>query len=542
MSNAIAWLLILVAASAVSAVPARADDLARVQQAGVLRWGGDQEGGGPYIYPREDNAEEIQGFEVDLAGALARSLPAGDRPGAAPLRAEFVQSQWDKLPDMLRTAKVDLVLNGFERTPERLAAMEVSVPYYVYALQLLARRGDPQARSWEALRQPRGERKAKIGVLTGSAAQTWMSEFCKDACEVVGYDGNTDAMREVETGKLDATLQDTPIATFYLPRFAQLEKIGAPVGRGYYVVLMRKGETALRKAVDGALLALLRSGELERLYRRYHLWDAQQQELMDLARHAELLGIAGDVTAVQIGSDAGNTAVAERLRGWAVWREYGGILLRAAGMTVLIAVLAFPLAVILGLLLAVARLYGPRWMAPLVVAWVELLRGTPLMLQLYCIFFLLPEFGIQVPAFWTGVLGLAINYSAYESEIYRAGLQAVPGGQLEAGLALGLSRSQALRLVVVPQAARMVVPPVVSDFIACFKDTSVCSVVTLVELTKRFTVLSMSTQATVELMALTALLYLLMSYPLSLVARRLEARLHGEGRPDAAAPPQGAPA
>jgi polar amino acid transport system substrate-binding protein len=147
-----------------------------------------------------------------------------------------------------------------------------------------------------------------------------------------------------------------------------------------------------------------------------------------------------------------------------------------------------------------------------------------------------------VPAFWTGVLGLAINYSAYESEIYRAGLQAVPGGQLEAGLALGLSRAQALRLVVVPQAARMVVPPVVSDFIACFKDTSVCSVVTLVELTKRFTVLSMSTQATVELMALTALLYLLMSYPLSLVARRLEARLQGEGQQDSAAPAQGAPA
>ena len=542
MVKGLKWMFFLVAVAWIAAAPAQADDLSRVQQSGVLRWGGDQEGGGPYIYPREDNADEIQGFEVDLAGALARSLPRGALGTAAPLRAEFTQSQWDKLPDMLRTAKVDVVLNGFERTPQRVAAMEVSIPYYVYALQLLVRKGDPQARSWEALKLPRGEAKAKIGVLTGSAAESWMSDFCKDACEVVGYDGNTDAMREVETGKLDATLQDTPIATFYLPRFAKLERIGEPVGRGYYVALVRKGEFALRQAVDRALLGLLRSGELERLYRRYNLWDAQQQELVDLARHAELLGMAADTTAVTIADDHGSTAIAQRLRGFAVWREYGGILLRAAGMTVLIAMLAFPLAVILGLLLAVARLYGPRWMAPLVVAWVELLRGTPLMLQLYCIFFLLPEFGIQVPAFWTGVLGLAINYSAYESEIYRAGLQAVAGGQLEAGLALGLSRAQALRLVVVPQAARMVVPPVVSDFIACFKDTSVCSVVTLVELTKRFTVLSMSTQATVELMALTALLYLLMSYPLSLVARRLEARLQGEGQQDSAAPAQGAPA
>ena len=142
------------------------------------------------------------------------------------------------------------------------------------------------------------------------------------------------------------------------------------------------------------------------------------------------------------------------------------------------------------------------------------------MLQLYFIFFFLPEVGVKVPAFWTGVLGLAINYSAYESEIYRAGLQAIPRGQLEAALSLGMSRVLALRRIVVPQAVRIVIPPVVNDFIALFKDTSVCSVVTIVELTKRFSVLSMSTQATVELMGMTAMLYLMMSYPMSIVSRR----------------------
>ena len=126
-----------------------------------------------------------------------------------------------------------------------------------------------------------------------------------------------------------------------------------------------------------------------------------------------------------------------------------------------------------------------------------------------------------------GILGLAINYSAYESEIYRAGLQAVPPGQLEAALSLGMSRTQAIRRIIVPQAVRIVIPPVVNDFIALFKDTSVVSVVTLVELTKRFSVLSMSTQATVELMAMTAGLYLLMSYPMSIISRRIERRLGG---------------
>jgi polar amino acid transport system substrate-binding protein len=157
--------------------------------------------------------------------------------------------------------------------------------------------------------------------------------------------------------------------------------------------------------------------------------------------------------------------------------------------------------------------------------YVEFLRGTPLMLQLYFIFFFLPEVGIKIPAFATAIMGLAVNYSAYESEVYRAGLQAIPVGQMEAALSLGMSRSLAIRRVIVPQAARIVIPPVVNDFIALFKDTSVCSVVTIVELTKRYSVLSMSTQATIELMIMTAVLYLVMSYPMSIVARQLEKKL-----------------
>jgi polar amino acid transport system substrate-binding protein len=96
---------------------------------------------------------------------------------------------------------------------------------------------------------------------------------------------------------------------------------------------------------------------------------------------------------------------------------------------------------------------------------------------------------------------------------------------MEAALSLGMSRTLALRRIIVPQAVRIVIPPVVNDFIALFKDTSVCSVVTIVELTKRFSVLSMSTQATVELMGMTAVLYLMMSYPMSIVSRRIEKRL-----------------
>jgi polar amino acid transport system substrate-binding protein len=164
--------------------------------------------------------------------------------------------------------------------------------------------------------------------------------------------------------------------------------------------------------------------------------------------------------------------------------------------------------------------------------YVELVRGTPLVLQLYLIFFLLPEIGISLPAIGAAVAGLAINYSAYEAEIYRAGLQAIAPGQMEAALSLGMSRGLALRRIIVPQAVRLVIPPVTNDFIALFKDTAVCSVITVVELSKEYYIHARSTGAVVELGIITAALYLAMSLPLSIFATQTERRLSKDGRRD----------
>lgn len=492
--------LLFVLATALSA-----DSLADVRARGELVWGADQAGGGPYVYPRDDDPTRVTGFEVDLADAIAERLG---------VRATFAQGEWSTMPELLRTGKVDVVLNGYEWTPARAMAMEASIPYFVYGLQLLARKDDTTLTSWEDLERPVQGRKRKVGVLTESAAEKHLAEHCADTVEIIGYDGNTDSMREVETGKLDATLQDTPIASFYGSRFPGLTKVGVPVGRGYYVIFARKGETALVSALNEAIIGLARDGSLRRIYQRYGIWDPAQRELATLYGFVE----------VPYSAEEGKK-IAERPRGVEVVRRYGWILLQSAGMTVILSVLSFPAAVLIGLLIAIGRLYGPRLLRYPLAWYVEFLRGTPVMLQLYFVFFFLPEIGIQVPAFWTAILGLAINYSAYESEIYRAGLQAIPPGQMEAALSLGMSRGLALRRIVIPQAFRIVIPPVMNDFIALFKDTSVCSVVTIIELTKRFSVLSQSTQATIELMGMTALLYLFMSYPLSILSRKLELRM-----------------
>jgi len=504
---------------------ADADVLGEVRQSGKLLWGADQEGGGPYVFPRDDDPNQVTGFEVDLAERLASYLK---------VKAEFTQGQWDKMPDMLRTGKVAVIINGYEFTPERLDVMDATIPYYVYALQLLGRKNDPNVTSWEDLRKKPGGAKLKIGVLTGSAAETYMQEFCKDDCEIVNYDGNTDSMREVETGKLDATLQDTPIAAFYAPRFPALTFVGKPVGTGYYVMYVQKDQEPLRHALNEAIVLMLRNGDLERIYRKYGIWDDQQKELAGIIDVGRFYGYDQAVAAKVEKNTIPEEEVVKtstRKRGWDVVTSYGTVMLESAGLTVVLSFMSFPLAIIAGLLIAVGRMYGPVWVRVPLATYVEFLRGTPLMIQLYFIFFFLPEVGVNIPAFWTGILGLAINYSAYESEIYRAGLQAIPPGQMEAALSLGMPRAMAVRRIIVPQAVRIVIPPVVNDFIALFKDTSVCSVITLVELTKRFSVLSMSTQATIELMVMTALLYLAMSYPMSLVSRRIEKKLGLEVRP-----------
>ncbi|MBI4890373.1 MAG: ABC transporter permease subunit [Acidobacteria bacterium] len=495
------------------------DGLAEVRRSGRLLYGGDQEGGGPYVYPSEKDPSQVTGFEIDLARRIGEYLK---------VEPVFTQGQWDRMPEMLRTGKIQAILNGYEFTADRAEAMDSTIPYYVYALQLMARKGDPRVAVWEDLKKATGGVKKKIGVLTGSAAEAYSRRFCGEACEVIAYDGTTDSMREVETGKLDATLQDTPVASFYAPRFPGLRKVGVPVARGYYVIYVKKGEAGLLQALNEAIVLMSRNGELERIYRKYDIWNEEQGELAEIVENSRFYGYSKAFEAKLSGAAMPReeeVKLERRKRGWAVVREYGGILLQSAGMTVILSVLSFPLAIGVGMLVALGRLYGRAWLRVPLTWYVEFLRGTPVMLQLYFIFFFLPEVGINIPAFWTGVLGLAVNYSAYESEIYRAGLQAIPKGQMEAALALGMSRGMALRRIVVPQAFRIVIPPVVNDFIALFKDTSVCSVVTIVELTKRFSVLSMSTQATAELMGLTALLYLLMSYPLSVAAQKIETKL-----------------
>ncbi len=518
--------LLLVLLLVVCRISWAAEGLDKIRAAGKLVWGGDQEGGAPFVYPADDDPQRVEGLEVDLANLIAQHLG---------VRAEFFQGPWDKLPEFLTRGDIDLVLDGYEWTAIRGQRYASTIPYYIYDLQLLARADDPTLRDWGDLQILNG-RKRRIAVLSASAAQDYLAAHFPDTVDVIAFDGSTDAMRAAELGTdgIDANLQDRPIWIYYAKGFPRLKPAGPPVGQGYYVGLVRHQETDLVREINAAILKSSQDGRLQKILEKYNLWNATQaSRALTTDTEGRFVGASVPIPLgddAQVSAETGEPTLYQAEHGWGVVRRRGGIIVKAAGMTAVLACISMPLAILAGLCLALVRLYGPRFAGVIATAWVELVRGTPLVLQLYVIFFLLPEIGISIPAFWSSVLGLAINYSAYEAEIYRAGLQAVPIGQMEAAVALGMSRIMALRRVILPQATRVVIPPVTNDFIALFKDTAVCSVISVVELSKQYYMQARSTGAIVELGLLTAFLYLLMSYPLSLLAARLERRLGGERR------------
>lgn len=470
-----------------------ADTLQRIQQAGVLKWGADAEGGAPYVFPDPQQPDHMIGFEVEIADALAKKLG---------VRAQMVQNQWDALVPALQRGNFDIVLNGLEITDEHRAQIAMSLPYYVYTQQIITRKDTTGLTNLAALKGK------AVGTLSGTVAQRLLDQA--GSVDIRVYPGQVEPFRDLNNGRIDAVMLDLPIAVYYLTKEPNLKRSGEPFAPGYYGIGVRKEDETLLPALNKAIAELQADGTLEKIYRHWDLWDKNQLLISDYkpTKPPEQKSFSS-------------------LRNW---RTYLPLLLKSALVTIEISILGMAIAMVLGLSLALIRLYAMaplRWLA---VAYIEVMRGTPLLIQLYLIYYGLPNIGIRLNAFVAAVIGLGLNYAAYEAENYRAGIQAIPRGQMEAALSLGMGRWLTLRSVIIPQAVRIVIPPVTNDFIALFKDSSLVSVITMVELTKEYGLLALTTYDFIGLGLMTAAIYFVLSYPVSLLARHLERKLHYDRR------------
>lgn len=210
-------------------------------------------------------------------------------------------------------------------------------------------------------------------------------------------------------------------------------------------------------------------------------------------------------------------------------RDWLPQLLVAAGGTLKMTALAYIVAVAAGLLLALARISRQPTLAAAAGWYIELIRGTPALTQLFLIYFGLASAGFVLSAFTAAVVGLGMNYAAYMAEVYRAGIRAIHSGQREAALAIGMTHAQAMRNIILPQAFRVIVPPMANYAVSLLKDTSVASLISAPELMLRARDLSSEYFEPMQLYLLVGGMYLVIAYPLAKGARYLELRL-GRGR------------
>ena len=463
--------------------------LAKIRERKEITWGADIQGGAPFVYEDPTNPTRLIGFEVEIMDAIARRLG---------VKARMVQYAWSNLVPSLERGDFDVIANGLEATPERQDRILLSEPYYVYAETLAIRRGDP----YRSLFDLSGKR-------VGSLNQTYAWDILRMLpLEEVPYEGNQEPYDDLELGRIDGVLLDNIIADRYgcIPSRPALSCIPYDIARGTYVIGIRKGDAELKHAIDGALAEMRKDGELERILTKHELWDVRQ---------TEQLGVTGST-----------------LRA----REFDGEMvlqfLAAALVTLELAVLAFLIAVPLGVLLAVARVYGSKPVAALARVYIEVFRGTPVLLQLFVLYYGVAEY-VQLGPVQAAILGLGLNYAAYEAEVYRGALLAIPRGQTEASRALGMGPWQTLRHVLVPQALRLALPPMTNDFVSLLKDSSLVSVITVIELTKRMTIAAVDMRGWLIPGLACAAMYLALSFPLSELARRLERRLARDQRPHA---------
>ena len=471
------------------------------EPAKVFRWAGDPEGGAPFVEADPRQPDRLVGFDVEIANLIARGL------GRTP---EFITITFTSIVQSIVRGDADIGLSGLEDTPTRRAMLAVTVPYYEFREVLSVRDADAATR--RTLADFRGR---TVGTLSDTIAYDILLRAEREyGLRAVSYDDDVHPYTDLVIGRVDAVLLDQVLAERRhrsVPGFTiQPETIAV----GHYVGVLSPQNAPLRDSVDEILRGAMRDGSLERIFRRWNVWNGDQSRL-----YADLL--QGKPVQPFTAPGGLETSSLVTVSKWEAMKRYLPALLRASLVTIVLSCLSMGVAVVIGVLIATGRVYGAPPLRAILLGYVELIRGTPLLLQLFVIYYGLAA-AIRLPAFAAALLGVALNYAAYESEIYRSALEAVPAGQLEAGRTLGLSTRQVLTLIRGPQALRLALAPMTNDFVALLKDSSLVSVLTVMELTKQTQIFATNLGSWVIPGTLCAALYLLMSLPLAAAARRLE--------------------
>ncbi|ADO69673.1 Glutamine ABC transporter substrate-binding protein [Stigmatella aurantiaca DW4/3-1] len=464
----------------VLAEPAPAGELERIRTAGVLRVAIDA------TYPPMEFLENGQpvGFDVDLSRELARRLG---------VTAQFIVMDWDGILAGLTSGRYDIIVSSMNITPERLQQVDF-IEYARLSQVFVTTRG-------QSIRTEQELAGHRVAVQTNTTSQRWVERLQQRGVhvrEIRPFPGATECFSAVKAGQADVIVIDEPVGLFFARRDDAFVMTGKALDAEPIGIAIDKKAPDLTAALTRALQDIRDSGEQKRLSERW------------------------------FGAELGQAAKPQGF--WMFSREVAlPRVLQGLGVTLQLTLGAGGLGIAWGMLVALARISRRTGLRGLAVAYITLFRGTPLLLQLLFIFFALPIVaGIRMGPMAAGVIALSLNAAAYIAEIFRAAIESIDKGQMEAARALGMSHELAMRRVILPQTFRRLIPPLVNELAALSKDTSLVMVIALPEMLYETKQLA-GTYLRPEVYAWAAIGYLLIVAALSALAQRLERRLEARG-------------
>jgi His/Glu/Gln/Arg/opine family amino acid ABC transporter permease subunit len=325
---------------------------------------------------------------------------------------------------------------------------------------------------------------------------------------ILRFDQLQDGLSDTRNRKSDATVADEPALKYILRRgYPELELVGGIFKEENLGIVAWKTAPELRDAVNDALAKILADGRYAALYEKWIGEPATPELLAKLDKVRD----AGTAPAASSSVSSGS-----------LLRDALPQLLNGAKLTLFLTFLTLLIGIPVGLCVALLRISPAAPLKILATTYVEIVRGTPLLMQIYVIYFVLPRVGLQFSPLVAGVVALSLNAAAYICEIFRAGIESIDAGQMEAARSLGMNYAGAMRWVILPQTLRRVLPPLTNEAVALLKDSSLVSVVALSELMRVGRDLATNSGEPTQIYLTVALLYLLMTLPLTFLVRRLE--------------------
>ncbi|MBI2502386.1 MAG: ABC transporter permease subunit [Candidatus Latescibacteria bacterium] len=447
--------------------------LERIRRSGEIHIGTDA------TYPPFESkvGEVYEGFDIDLGEAVARRLG---------VRVLWTNVSFDGIFPGLIAGKYDMIISAVTITPERQAEMAFCAPYYDAGQILCVRKEE------EGTLSPIDLTGKAAGVQINTTSQYMLER--QGGVDIRKYASMDLALLDLQQGRISAVVGDAPTIQWMITRsFPGLKMVGELLTQDQYGFVCRKEDPDLVAAVDQALAQVRAEGEYEKFHAKWFGEEEKPERGPSLAD--QLLPV--------------------------LWK---GLI-----WTLQLTAAAYVLALPLGLAVALLRLAPYRPVSWLAATYVELLRGTPLLVQIFFAYFVLPAIGLTLTAWAAGVAALGVNASAYIAEICRAGVLSIEKGQNEAARSLGMTSSQSMRYVVLPQALRRMVPPLTNEAVAMLKDSSLVSVMGLTELTRAGQELAGRYADPLAVWPMVALFYFVATFLLTRLASWMEER-YGKGR------------